>query len=414
MGRHLTSRALVVAGTVLAILAILALWVSRQALETEQWTDTSSQLLEDPAVQTAVAGYLVDQLYANVDVSGELEEALPERLAPLAGPAAGALRRGAEEVALRALDRPRVQQAWEEANRAAHATFVEVIEGGDDVVSTDDGTVALDLRALLAEIAERTGLGTRVAERLPEDAATVVILRSEQLGTLQTVGRLLKPVALVLVLLMLAAFGGAIAAARGRRRETLRACGLALVFAGAIALVARELAGGAVVDELATTAAAEPSAEATWRIGTSLLVGVAFAAVAYGALVVAGAWLAGPTRGAVAIRRELAPYLASASITYGVVAAIVLLVLLWGPTEGTRRVLPAIVLLALLVAGVELLRRQAARERGGVGVGVGDGPPPASGEDAIARLERLTALHDEGALDDDEFTAAKQQVLQRT
>src|SRR6266511_5832283 len=121
MGRRTASGALVALGGLVALLAIVAVWVSRQALETDQWTETSSKVLQDPAVQTAVAGYLVDQIYANVDVAGQLRAALPERAQPLAAPAAGALRNAAEQVANRALDRPRVQAAWEAANRQAHA-----------------------------------------------------------------------------------------------------------------------------------------------------------------------------------------------------------------------------------------------------------------------------------------------------
>lgn len=467
MGRQTASRVLVVVGTLVALVAILAVWVGRQALETDQWTETSSELLQDPAVQTAVAGYLVDQLYANVDVAGELRAALPERAQPLAAPAAGALRNAAEDVAERALERPRVQAAWEAANRQAHELLVQVIEGGGDVVATEQGVVTLDLKALLDEIAQRTGVGGRVAERLPASAASIVILRSDQLSTVQSIGNALKPLAIVLVLLALALYGAAIALAPGRRRETLRACGIGFVLAGIGALVARKLAGQAVVDELATTAAVQPAVESAWTIGTSLLVGVAVATIAYGALIVAGAWLAGPTRVATAIRGALAPYLRDWRIAYGAVAAIVLLVLLWGPTEGTQRLLPALVLIALFVAGVELLRRQTAGEfpnalRGrGAGAGAlveraraamaerrgaerttaGDGhgaaaplssaaapsvsTPEAEREATVAaderaaavtdsavdQLERLSELHRSGDLDDDEFAAAKRRVL---
>jgi hypothetical protein len=431
--------ALVLVGTVLAILAILAIWVSRQVLESDQWTETSSKLLEEPAVQTAVAGYLVDQLYDNVDVAGEVRAALPERAAPLAAPAAAALRRGAEEVALRALDRPRVQQAWEEANRRTHELFVNWLEGGGDVVSTEQGVVTLDLKALLDEIAQRTGVGARVAARIPADAATIELVRPEQLGTVQTVGRALKPLAAVLVILMLACFGGAIALAGGHRRETLRACGFGLVFAGVAALVARELIGDVVVGDLATTAAVEPAVDASWKVGTSLLVGVATATIAYGVVVVAGTWLAGPTRAAVTARKAIAPYLRDPRIAYGVVAAVVLLVLLWGPTEATQRVLPALVLIALLVAGVEALRRQVRAEfpepalpepiepgepmeaevaspqpaGASASPAAADGEPRTApiGDTAVSQLERLTELHRAGDLDDDEFAVAKKHVL---
>lgn len=400
MGRHPASRVLVAIGGLVALFAILAVWVSRQALETDQWTDTSSELLQDPAIQTAVAGYLVDQLYANVDVAGELRDALPPRVQPLAAPAAGALRSAAEDVARRALQRPRVQAAWEQANRQAHALLVDVVEGGGDVVSTQQGVVTLDLKALLDEIAQRTGVGARAAERLPDEAATIEILRSDQLSTVQSIGKALKPLAVALVLLMLACFAAAIWLARDRRRETLRACGIALVLAGLGALVVRRLAGDAVVGDLASTAAVEPAVESTWRIGTSLLVGVATATIAYGALTILGAWLAGPTRLAVRARTIAAPYLRDARITYGAVAAIVLLVLLWGPTEGTRRPLPALLLTVLFVAGVEVLRRQVMAEQ-----------PEAVRGGPLEQLERLQELHRSGALDDEEFRAAKQRVL---
>src|SRR5215213_942979 len=164
MPRLTFARILVVVGTLLAMLSILAVWISRQALETDQWTKTSSELLEQPSVQTAISGFLVDQLYANVDVEAELRAALPDRADALAGPAAGALRRGAEDVAQRALRRPRVQEAWENANRQAHEAFVDVVvEGEGAVLTNEQGVVTLDLKSLLNEISQRTGIGDRLA-----------------------------------------------------------------------------------------------------------------------------------------------------------------------------------------------------------------------------------------------------------
>ncbi len=47
---------------------------------------------------------------------------------------------------------------------------------------------------------------------------------------------------------------------------------------------------------------------------------------------------------------------------YPILLAIVLLVLWWSPTEGTRRLLPSLLLIALLIAGAEALRRQTIAE----------------------------------------------------
>jgi hypothetical protein len=64
-----------------------AVWVHRQALNTDNWTTTSSKLLADEQVQAALAPYLVDQLFTNVDVTGAIQQRLPSNLQVLAGPA---------------------------------------------------------------------------------------------------------------------------------------------------------------------------------------------------------------------------------------------------------------------------------------------------------------------------------------
>ena len=49
-------------------------------LDSEQWTETSTEVLAKPAVQNALANYLVDQLFTSVDVEQELKDQLPGRL----------------------------------------------------------------------------------------------------------------------------------------------------------------------------------------------------------------------------------------------------------------------------------------------------------------------------------------------
>ena len=150
---------LIVVGTVVAFLAVFAIWVQRQALDTENWTKSSSELLDNPAIRGAVSAYLVDQLYANVNVQGELRNALPQQFKGLSGPAAGALRNVAGNVANQALERPRVQTLWEQANRALHQRLLQVIKGGNGAVSTSGGVVSIDLGALLSDVSSRTGVG---------------------------------------------------------------------------------------------------------------------------------------------------------------------------------------------------------------------------------------------------------------
>ncbi len=425
-GRRGAAIALVVVASLFAFLAIFALWANRQLLDTDNWAETSSELLEDDAIRTQVSGFLVDELYANVDVQQNLEQVFAQILRPqgaqaLAGPAAGGLRTLAENGVNRLLQRPVPQRLWEEANRRAQSRLLQVVEGGGDVLSTSGGEVTLDLKSLLGQTQSNLGVGGRVEQKLPSDASQIVLLKSDQLKLAQDAVWLLKTLAIVFVVLALALYALAVFLATGRRRQALRSCGIGLLFAGAAVLVARKVAGGAVVDALATTASVQPAAQAAWDIGTSLLVEAATATIIYGAVIMIAAWLAGPTGWAVAVRRALAPYLREPRWAWGGFGVIVLLLIAWAPTPAFRQVIPALVLIGLLALGVEALRRQTAREfpdapRGHAWKSLRAwwarraarrrGPDP-----TLEELERLGRLRETGLLNPAEYDQQKARVL---
>lgn len=380
--RRAVATTLVVFASLLAFLAIFAIWVNRQALDTENWTNTSSELLEQPVIRDQVAARLTDELYQSVDVEAAVRDLLPPRAEPLAGPAANALRGQVEKIARTALGRPEAQALWADANGAAHKQLLVVLEGGGPIVSTEGGKVVLDTKALLAELEEQVGVGGRLVKALPEGASQITIMRSDQLGTAQNVVQALKPLPYILLLAAIALVAVAMAIAPGWRRRALRAVGIGFILAGAAALLGRSLAGDMVVDSLARTAAAEPAVTEVWSVGTSLLVDVATAAIVYGVVMVFAAWLAGPTRAAMATRRTVAPYVREPAIAYGTLALVVVLLVWWQPTPAWRNPIMLAILVGLLAAGVEALRRQVIREF-----------PQASRADAQARRrERLAGV----------------------
>jgi Short C-terminal domain len=448
---------LVVLGTLVAFVAIVAVWVNRQALNTDNWANTSTRLLESPAVRTAVSGYLVDQAYANFDVTGELRSVLPTQAKPLAGPAASGLRDLAQKGIDELLQRPAVQSLWEEANRRAHARLLQVLNGGGGGVSTKNGTVTLDLGTVLQETANGIGVGQQAAQKLAPGSAQITILHSNQLKTAQDVVRGLRTLTIVLLIAMFALFGIAIAVA-GRRREALRSIGVGLIVAGIAALIARTVAGHAVVDALATTQAARPAAQDVWSIGTSQLIVAAESTITYGVVIVLAAWLAGPTRVAVSARASAAPYLRDARYAYGGLAVLLVVVIVWRPTPATHNAIAVLVMAVLLALGLEALRRQTAREHPGASLAAATAaqrawlegmrarapaavdraqerlrasrgsssspgssgnpsrgaPAHTSAQETTARLdalERLARLRDAGVLDEQEFAAEKRRLL---
>ena len=361
--RRWLARGLVALAALLAFLALHAIWLDRQLLNTDNWANSSSELLEKPAVRDQAAAFLTDELYEQVDIEAAIRDALPPRAQVLAEPAAGLLRERIQMRAGQMLERPKVQGLWEDANRAAHEMLMRVLAGGGPIVSTDDGTVVLNLKVLLEELQAEAGIGGRVAGALPEDAAQVTVLESDELGTAQDLAKLIDGLPIVLVALSLLLFAAALLLAPDFRRQTVRGYGIGLIAAGAGAVAAIAWTGDYVVGSLSDTASTEPVVRAVWDVYDTLLVQAATAAIGYGAVMVLGAWLAGPSTWAVDVRRALAPYLAQPGLAYGVFAALLFIVIVWwSPTPATRNPVTALLLAALLLLGFEALRRRTGRE----------------------------------------------------
>jgi hypothetical protein len=346
--------ALIVVASVLAFLAVFAIWANRQLLENDTWVDTSSKLLEDEEIRTQVSYFMVDTLYANVDVQAELQQALPPRLQPLAGPAAAGLRELTLRLADQALQRPRVQELWERANRTMHQRLIDVVEhGGSNNVNLDIGTIVDQLGQ---------ELGVDVSGRIPAGTAEIEVLPNDKLSAIQSAVKVLRGLAVVLTLVALALWGLAIYLAEGWRREALRSIGFAVIMVGVLVLIVRALAGDAVVSSLSSTEAVRPAVTDTWSIATSLLSAQGGAMVFYGLIILTGAWLCGPGEVARNIRRALTPLLKRRVVAYSVLALILLLLFVWSPTPGFQRLPTAIILIVLSVVGLEFLRAKAIRD----------------------------------------------------
>ena len=60
---------ILVLGTILALVSVLAIWVNRIALDTHTWVGTSDVLIADDEVRAALAATLTDSLYNSVGIA---------------------------------------------------------------------------------------------------------------------------------------------------------------------------------------------------------------------------------------------------------------------------------------------------------------------------------------------------------
>jgi hypothetical protein len=445
-------RVLIVLGSLLAFFSVFAIWTERQALNTDDWVQTSGRLIQNETIRKAVGNFLVDQLYENVDVEKELSEILPGETKELAGPISGGLRQVGGEGADKVLESSTAQELWKSANRTTHEQLLEVLEEKEGTLATEEGKVSLNLGSLVTNLASQVGIGAKLAEKLPPDAGQITILHSDQLKTAQDIVVAIKGLALILSLLTFLCFGLAIYLAREGRWVTVLYCGVGLVAAGFAVIVFREVAGGIVVGQLVDEESVKPAAEAAWSIGTSLMTSIATTVIVIGVLFGIAGWLASPTGSARSTRRVLAPTLREhVAYVYALLAVIVGIYFLGAPTQNLRSFLTTLVIASLAAFGIHELRKQAAEEFPDAAYGdvfgrtkdrvvgavkdanlgeraaklrlpemrrppvEGEAPTatlPRDEEDArLARLERLATLHEKGVLTDEELATEKARVL---
>jgi hypothetical protein len=443
-----------VLGSLLAFLSVFAIWTERQALNTNDWVDTSGRLIQNEEIRSAVGNYLVDQLYANVNVEKELEGILPGETKELAGPVSGGLRQVAGSGAEQVLQSSTAQELWKDANRATHEQLLAVLENKKEAVETEEGKVTLNLGGLVTNLADQVGIGAQLAEKLPPDAGQVTILRSDQLKTAQDIVVGIKGLALILSLLTLIVFGLAIYLSREGRWVTVLFCGVGLVAAGFLVIVARSVAGGIVVDQLVKEESVKPAAEAAWSISTSLMVSIATTVIVFGVLFGIAGWLGSPTGSARSTRRFVTPFLRDyAPYVYTAWGIVVCIYFLSASVQNLRTFLTTLVVAGFVAFGIHELRRQSeeefpevqigdyfggARDRvvGAVkGANIGEqvsklrlpevrrpsgseqapstapAPSASDADSRLHRLERLAELHEKGVLTDEELAAEKARVL---
>ncbi|MDX6623794.1 MAG: hypothetical protein QOE75_1726 [Solirubrobacterales bacterium] len=464
--RRRTVKGLIVLASVFAFLSVFGIWVERQALNTDDWVGTSGRLIENEKIRTALADYLVDQLYENVDVEKDVEERLPDDLKEFAGPLAGGARQFAGDGAVKVLETSTAQNLWEDANRTAHEQLIAVLEDKKEAVETDEGNVRLNVGSLVTNLANQIGIGAELAEKLPPDAGQIEILKSDELKTAQNIAVAIKGLALVFSILTFALFALAIYLYKENRWVAVLFSGIGLIAAGFAVIVARQIAGGIVVDQLVVDESVKPAAEAAWSIATSLMVSIATTVIVVGVLFAVAGWLASPHPSSRATRKVIAPALRDYSPwVYTGLAIIVSIYFLSSSIQGLRSFLTTLIVALMAAAWIHELRKQcieefpeakfsdtfgAPRDRvvsavKGANLGEraaklgesakkvrlpevprGDGGETAGAEaptteaptavidaeDArLARLERLGELREKGILTDEEFAAEKTRVL---
>jgi hypothetical protein len=156
--RGIVAALLVVVTSVVATVAVAGVWGRRNALNTDRWVETVGPVVEDPAVQQALADWTTTEVMSLIDPEAYLERVLPERGQALAAPLTSALRGFVNDEVDTFFASDTFDRLWVEVNRRAHTRAVAVLEGDTGNLEIEGDNVEMNLvpviNQVLAQISE--------------------------------------------------------------------------------------------------------------------------------------------------------------------------------------------------------------------------------------------------------------------
>ena len=306
--RTIFSVMLIVLGSILAPIAGMTIFVRNQLLNTDRYVATIAPLSKNPAIASVMATEATNQLFTQFNVQQEIENYLPAKAAPLAGVIANQAKSQFYNLTYKVILSDQFNKVWVAMNRAVHRSLVAVLtgsSGGSSITANKNGTISLNLHDLLQQVIQGlSSHGLSILNKIPigKVNAQIVLIQSAGLVKAQQLTKLLNNLALVLPLLSLACFAGAIAASK-RRRSALMWSGIGLsismaVFAIALNLIRSYLISASAGHQL-TPAAAQALFDTLLRF---LREGIRVVFVV-GLVVALAGWISGTSRPAVGLRR---------------------------------------------------------------------------------------------------------------
>jgi len=389
--RRILSWVLVVLACLLAVVSVMVVFARNQLLNTDSYVSTVAPLASNPAIQAQVATRVSEELISRTDLSQRVKGALPAKAGFLVTPITDEVKSVTYSVTLKLVQSQQFEQVWIAANRASHQQLVNVLTGTQrGAFSTSNGRITIDLGQVETKVKQALDAkGITVFDRVPAVSLTYVLFQSDSLVHIQKLVKFLNKLAIVLPIITLLFFAGAVVLARDRRRGLVRAAvGLALSMALILVLIAvgrnQYLSGIKPPQSPTAQAAVIDIVTANLRDAVRIILIVA-ALIAFVAVLVGNAWIrakvggmnkpgwitGGPVHDFVALHRKALQWL--------VLAVGLVILVIWG--NPTTLVAVVVVLVTLAVVGlVGLFARGGPRVAAVTGPsGAAPGPEPGGG-----------------------------------
>ena len=272
-GRTIASWVLIVLACLLAVLSVVVVYARNELLNTDTFVATVAPLAKDPNVQKTVATKVSDNLVARTDVEQRVKSALPAKAGFLANPISGAVHTATHELTLKLVQSSQFQHLWEQALRRSHAQLDNLLLGNEvGAFQSTNGEVTVDLTQIEdAAKKQLSAHGLSVFNKVPNyTGAPFVLFQSTQLAKLQRWIKFLNHLALVLPIVSILVFAGAVLLARDRRRGLVHAAS-GLFVSMALLLIAANVGRSQYLSSLKVTQSKATTAAVIDTVDAALL-----------------------------------------------------------------------------------------------------------------------------------------------
>ncbi|MFB6514274.1 hypothetical protein ACFWB2_26210 [Streptomyces virginiae] len=271
--RTILSTVLIVLVALLVPASAVAYWADRELGDADRYTAAMSPLAENPKVQEVVVTQVSRALAGQIDAGPfqiGLDTLLGEALHSFAGTSA-------------------YRTAWDAANRAAHAAFLDALTTGrGDALTIDLAPVIAQVRGDL--VADEVPF----ADRIPVTHLTVKVMEYDNLAALRKGFHMLEVAGVWLPVLTVLLAAAAIAVAVHRRRAVM-ATGAGLAVGAGLLWLTVEVCRRLTLDDLPADID-RPAAGAVYDALTAYLRTTAWVVLVIGLAAVLAAWVMGRLR----------------------------------------------------------------------------------------------------------------------
>ena len=231
----------------LMITAVVSVWTTRTALNTDKFVARVGPVIEQPAVQDAVATEVSTQLAGYLQP--KVAAALPDNLQFLAAPISSGLQTVLDKQVRKVIGSDAFTKVWDQALTLSHQEVVSVLKGDNQAVAVVNGKVVIDLIPVVNEVLQnmsaqlptifgqtialqlpadasldriRSAVSTYLGVQLPPDFAQIPIANESDLTAAQSGVKIVNTSTVLVVLLALLALVLALVITPGRRRTLLQ------------------------------------------------------------------------------------------------------------------------------------------------------------------------------------------------